>query len=97
MTPLRRFCSRRRLRIIASTPRRRPKKKRRPTTIFNELGSQKNEPAENADLYQSRPWRLAIEGECAKPGVFELDDLLALAPLEESDLPLAFASRRGRW
>ena len=60
-----------------------PKEKAQTYNNFYELGSQKNEPAENADLYQSRPWRLAIEGECAKPGVFELDDLLSLAPLED--------------
>ena len=37
----------------------------------------------NAEQFNPRPWKVAVEGECLKPGVFDVDDLLTLAPLEE--------------
>ena len=60
-----------------------PKKKAQTYNNFYELGTAKSDPAENADRYQPRPWEVAVEGECAKPGVFALEDLAALAPMEE--------------
>ena len=60
-----------------------PKKKAQTHNNFYELGTAKSDPAENADRYQPRPWEVAVEGECAKPGVFALEDLAALAPMEE--------------
>lgn len=50
---------------------------------FYELGTGKDEPSKNSDLYDSSPWRMAVEGEVLKPREFDTDDLLALAPLEE--------------
>jgi len=50
---------------------------------FYEFGTDKADPARNAGSLRTRPWTLAVEGEVAKPGVFDLDTLLKLAPMEE--------------
>jgi sulfoxide reductase catalytic subunit YedY len=43
----------------------------------------KDDPAENAQRMRVRPWTVAVEGELAKPKVFDIDELLKLAPMEE--------------
>lgn len=50
---------------------------------FYEFGTDKSDPAQNAHTLKTRPWTVAIEGECAKPGRFGIEDLLKLAPMEE--------------
>ena len=50
---------------------------------FYEFGTDKGDPAQNASTLKTRPWTVAIEGEVKKPKIFDLDDLLKLAPLEE--------------
>ncbi|WP_431050252.1 protein-methionine-sulfoxide reductase catalytic subunit MsrP [Roseateles sp. L2-2] len=50
---------------------------------FYEFGTDKSDPAENAHTLKPRPWSVVIEGECAKPGRFGLEDLLKVAPMEE--------------
>ena len=50
---------------------------------FYEFGTDKSDPAENAHMLKPRPWSVVIEGECAKPGRFGLEDLLKVAPMEE--------------
>ncbi|RZI57566.1 MAG: protein-methionine-sulfoxide reductase catalytic subunit MsrP [Rubrivivax sp.] len=50
---------------------------------FYEFGTDKSDPAENAHTFKPRPWSVVIEGECAKPGRFGLEDLLKVAPMEE--------------
>ena len=60
-----------------------PQEKAQSHNNFYELGTAKEDPAENADRYAPQPWKLAVEGECAKPTVFNLEDLIALAPMEE--------------
>ncbi|NJM32688.1 MAG: protein-methionine-sulfoxide reductase catalytic subunit MsrP [Limnobacter sp.] len=50
---------------------------------FYEFGTDKSDPSRNADTLQTRPWKVLVEGECNKPGEFDLDDLLKLAPMEE--------------
>jgi sulfoxide reductase catalytic subunit YedY len=50
---------------------------------FYELGTDKTDPAENADRLKTRPWQVAVEGEIKRPKVYEIDELLKLAPLEE--------------
>ena len=49
-------------------------------TRFREL---EEDIIKNAEQFNPRPWKVAVEGECLKPGVFDVDDLLTLAPLEE--------------
>jgi methionine sulfoxide reductase catalytic subunit len=50
---------------------------------FYEFGTDKEDPAHNAGSLKTRPWTVAVEGEAAKPKVFDIDDILKLAPLEE--------------
>jgi sulfoxide reductase catalytic subunit YedY len=50
---------------------------------FYEFGTEKSDPAANAGRLKTRPWTVAVEGEVARPGRFDLDDLLRLAPMEE--------------
>jgi methionine sulfoxide reductase catalytic subunit len=50
---------------------------------FYEFGTSKNQPARNAQNFQTSPWTVSVEGECAKPRKFSLDEILKLAPLEE--------------
>jgi sulfoxide reductase catalytic subunit YedY len=50
---------------------------------FYEFGTGKDDPARNAVSLKTRPWTVAIEGEVNNPGVYDVDTLLKLAPLEE--------------
>ena len=50
---------------------------------FYEFGTSKESPAENAGSLKTRPWTITVEGEVKKPKVFDIDELLKLAPLEE--------------
>ena len=50
---------------------------------FYEFGTGKSDPAENAGSLKTRPWTVTVEGEVGKPGVYDIDSLLKLAPLEE--------------
>ena len=47
------------------------------------FGTDKADPADNAHTLKTRPWTVRIEGECAKPATFAIEDILKLAPLEE--------------
>jgi len=50
---------------------------------FYEFGTDKDDPARFAKSLKTRPWTVAVEGEVARPRVFDIDELLQLAPLEE--------------
>lgn len=50
---------------------------------FYEFGTEKSDPAENAHTLRTRPWTVRVEGLVNKPGVYDIDTLLALAPIEE--------------
>jgi sulfoxide reductase catalytic subunit YedY len=50
---------------------------------FYEFGTDKSDPARNAHTLKTRPWTVAVEGEVKKAKVFDLDELLKLAPMEE--------------
>jgi len=50
---------------------------------FYEFGTDKAEPARNAHTLKTTPWSVVVEGECAKPGRFDLEALLKLSPMEE--------------
>ena len=45
---------------------------------FYELGYGKEEPAKNAAALKTRPWSIKVSGECAKPGVMDIEDVLKL-------------------
>jgi sulfoxide reductase catalytic subunit YedY len=44
---------------------------------FYEFGTGKEDPARNAHTLVTRPWAVVVEGEVERPGVYDLDDLLA--------------------
>jgi sulfoxide reductase catalytic subunit YedY len=50
---------------------------------FYEFGTDKGDPAKNAQKFVTSPWEVSVEGECAKPRKFTMDEIMKLAPLEE--------------
>jgi sulfoxide reductase catalytic subunit YedY len=50
---------------------------------FYEFGTDKGDPARNAQKFRTSPWTVSIEGEVSKPRKFTMDEILKLAPLEE--------------
>jgi|SRR5690606_23717903 len=50
---------------------------------FYEFGTDKDDPVNYAGSLRVRPWTVVVEGEVARPRVFDIDELLKLAPLEE--------------
>jgi len=50
---------------------------------YYEFGTDKSDPVRTAGSLKTRPWTVSVEGECNKPGVFDLDALLKLSPMEE--------------
>ncbi|NDK37512.1 protein-methionine-sulfoxide reductase catalytic subunit MsrP [Pseudoxanthomonas gei] len=50
---------------------------------FYEFGTGKTDPSSAAKTLRTRPWSIAVSGECAKPGRIALDDLIkGLTPEE---------------
>jgi sulfoxide reductase catalytic subunit YedY len=50
---------------------------------FYEFGTDKEDPARNAQNFRTSPWMVKIEGEVVKPKTLDLDALMKAAPLEE--------------
>ncbi|KVE36003.1 protein-methionine-sulfoxide reductase catalytic subunit MsrP [Burkholderia sp. TSV86] len=50
---------------------------------FYEFGTDKSDPARNVGTLRPHPWRVSVEGEIKRPKVYDIDELLKLAPLEE--------------
>jgi len=50
---------------------------------YYEFGTGKDEPQQLARNFKTNPWIVSVEGECAKPRKFTIDEILKLAPLEE--------------
>ncbi|HUU35432.1 MAG TPA: protein-methionine-sulfoxide reductase catalytic subunit MsrP, partial [Vicinamibacterales bacterium] len=50
---------------------------------FYEFGLDKGDPARNAHTLKPRPWSIKVEGECAKPGTYNMEDILKWFPLQE--------------
>ena len=50
---------------------------------FYEFGTGKEDPAENSGAFKARPWSVSVEGECNKPGTYNLEDLIKPHQLEE--------------
>jgi sulfoxide reductase catalytic subunit YedY len=50
---------------------------------FYEFGTDKKDPARNAQNFRTFPWSVAIEGEVKKPAVYQLEDFFKHFPLEE--------------
>ena len=50
---------------------------------FYEFGTDKADPSRNAGTLRPHPWRVSVEGEVKNAKVYDIDELLKLAPLEE--------------
>lgn len=60
-----------------------PKDKIMSYNNYYEFGVEKEDPAENAGSLKTAPWSVAIEGECAKPATYALEDVLKGETLED--------------
>ena len=50
---------------------------------YYEFGTQKEEPSQNSQKFKTSPWTVSVEGHVAKPRKFSLEEIMAVAPLEE--------------
>jgi len=50
---------------------------------YYEFGTDKYSPAKLAQALKTRPWKVKVDGEVAKPRTYDIDELLKLAPMEE--------------
>jgi sulfoxide reductase catalytic subunit YedY len=50
---------------------------------FYEFGLDKADPGKYAGSLKPRPWSVVVEGQCAKPGNYNIEDIMKWAPLEE--------------
>lgn len=50
---------------------------------YYEFGTGKEDPSRNAVNFKPRPWSIAVNGECDKPGSYNYEDLVAAHVLEE--------------
>jgi len=50
---------------------------------FYEFGTNKDDPARLAASLKPRPWHVQVDGLCAKPKTFDIEEILKIAPLEE--------------
>jgi sulfoxide reductase catalytic subunit YedY len=50
---------------------------------FYEFGLDKGDPARYASALRPRPWSVVVEGQCAKPGTYNIEDIMKWFPLEE--------------
>jgi len=63
-----------------------PVSPRETTTTFNnfyEFGTDKADPAKHSKTFKPRPWSVAVEGSCSKPGSYTLEDILKPHAIEE--------------
>ena len=50
---------------------------------FYEFGTSKDEPAENAKNFRTKPWTLKVEGAVSKPGTYNLEDFIKPHKLQD--------------
>lgn len=50
---------------------------------FYEFGTDKADPGKYAGTLKPKPWSVVVEGQCAKPGTYNIEDIMKYAPLEE--------------
>ncbi|HEV8439270.1 MAG TPA: protein-methionine-sulfoxide reductase catalytic subunit MsrP [Methylomirabilota bacterium] len=50
---------------------------------FYEFGVNKEDPARLAHTLRPRPWTVKVDGLCAKPKTYDIDEIIRMAPLEE--------------
>ena len=50
---------------------------------FYEFGLDKADPGKYAGTLKTRPWSVVVDGQCGKPGTYNIEDIMKFAPLEE--------------
>ena len=50
---------------------------------FYEFGTGKGDPAKNAGTLRTRPWTIEVDGLCANPGVYGLEDFIKPGTMED--------------
>ena len=50
---------------------------------FYEFGLDKADPGKYAHTLKPKPWSVVVEGQCGKPGTYNIEDIMKWAPLEE--------------
>ena len=50
---------------------------------FYEFGLDKTDPSRYAGTLKPRPWTIVVEGQCGKPGTYNIEDIMKSFPLEE--------------
>ena len=50
---------------------------------FYEFGTGKGDPAENAHTLRPRPWTIEVDGLCANPGTYGLEDFIGSGKMED--------------
>jgi len=50
---------------------------------FYEFGTGKGDPAKNAGTLRTRPWTIEVDGLCANPGVYGLEDFIKPGTIED--------------
>jgi methionine sulfoxide reductase catalytic subunit len=50
---------------------------------YYEFGTDKGDPVQNAHSLRPKPWKISVEGAIKNPKVYDIDEILKLAPLEE--------------
>jgi sulfoxide reductase catalytic subunit YedY len=50
---------------------------------FYEFGTEKDSPARRAGSLRTRPWKVKVDGECLRPGEYQLEDFIKPYALEE--------------
>jgi sulfoxide reductase catalytic subunit YedY len=50
---------------------------------YYEFGTDKEDPSKNSQKFKTNPWTVSVEGHVAKPHKFSLEEIMAVAPLEE--------------
>jgi sulfoxide reductase catalytic subunit YedY len=50
---------------------------------FYEFGLDKGDPARYSSTLKTRPWSVVVEGQCGKPGTYNIEDIVKWFPVEE--------------
>jgi methionine sulfoxide reductase catalytic subunit len=70
-------------RVVTTTDPPTPYKTVTTYNNFYEFGTDKSDPAKKAGSFKPKPWTVAVEGACGKPGQYALEEILKPHPLEE--------------
>ena len=54
-----------------------------PIDNFVKTADDKADPAKYAGTLKTRPWSVVVDGQCGKPGTYNIEDIMKFAPLEE--------------